>query len=227
MPADLALGRSTQRPRKIDVGEELVPDGRERTHPSIAIRADRRSIVTALGISIVVLIVLSLAGQFARHVFGMPTLFGLIDFFFVEGELTVPAWFSGMQLAFCALLLFLVARQKRAAGDRFARHWLGLCAVFVFLSMDELAGAHERLMPLMSRIWETPRGMWAATWVLPMLVPLAVLEVRHSFAYAMFTHVEEFLEMAGILLFVDFLLRRLEEGPGFGLAFVPSGRHSL
>ncbi|MEX0827753.1 MAG: hypothetical protein WD005_02260 [Haliea sp.] len=45
------------------------------------------------------------------------------------------------------------------------------------------------------------------------------VEFEETFAYAVTTHVEEFLEMAGILLFIDFLLRRLERGPTVGIAF--------
>lgn len=45
---------------------------------------------------------------------------------------------------------------------------------------------------------------------------------EETFAYAATAHVEEFLEMAGILLFIDFLLRRLARGGPFRLSFSSS-----
>src|SRR5215218_2260748 len=41
-----------------------------------------------------------------------------------SGELSIPAWYSAMLLAACALLLWTIARAGMAAVDRWRFHWL-------------------------------------------------------------------------------------------------------
>lgn len=67
----------------------------------------------------------------------------------LEGN--IPTWYSSVLLAFCALALFTVGRDH-AAPDLHSRsrwrwrwHWRGLAVVFAAISMDEVAGFHERI----------------------------------------------------------------------------------
>jgi hypothetical protein len=61
----------------------------------------------------------------------------------IEGN--VPAWYSSMAMMLCAALLGVAAVHKLSVKDRFARHWAGLCLVFVYMSADEAAAFHEKL----------------------------------------------------------------------------------
>jgi hypothetical protein len=62
----------------------------------------------------------------------------------LNGEANLTAWFASMLLATVAALaagLWLCARVAR----RRARVWLAVSAVFLWLSLEEVAGVHERI----------------------------------------------------------------------------------
>jgi hypothetical protein len=84
----------------------------------------------------------------------------LVARFDVDGEMTVPAWYSALQLFLCALLIVSIAHRSR--GSRFARHWWVLAAGFVFLSLDEAASYHEAVNDKVhSLIGHGPTFIWA------------------------------------------------------------------
>lgn len=218
----------------------------------------RRRIVIALGAAIVALTLLSLAGQVARFFFNHPTVFGLVDFFYLDLENNLPTWFQSANLIFAAVLVGASGYDTRRRGAGFVRHWYLLAIGFAYLSVDEMASIHERLINPMQRVIE-PAGIWAPTWVIvgvigagavgfaylrfllhlgwPARLQVACaamlflggsigtemataamfdttdLNYKNAFQYALMAHLEEFLEMAGLLVFIDFLLRRLEGAP--------------
>ncbi len=84
----------------------------------------------------------------------------LVARFDVDGEMTVPAWYSALQLFFCALLVASIAHRTR--GGRWTRHWWVLAAGFVVLSLDEAASFHETLNDkLHSLLGHGPTFIWA------------------------------------------------------------------
>lgn len=222
--------------------------------PDRVIRLPRRRIVAALGTAILTLALLSLAGQVARFFFNHPTVFGLVDFFYLDLENNLPTWFQSVSLIGAALFVAGCGYDAQRHGGPFVRHWYLLAIGFVYLSADEMASIHERLINPMQRIIE-PTGIWAPTWVIvgvigagaiglaylrfllhfgwPARLQIACaamlylggslgtematatmfdttdLNYKNSFQYALMAHLEEFLEMVGLLVFLDFLLRRL------------------
>jgi hypothetical protein len=223
----------------------------------------RRMIVGVLAASIVSLVLLSLAGQIARYYFDRPFAFGLIDFFYVDIENNLPTWYQSVNFLFAACLLGMIYHSARREGRPFARHWGILALGFAYLSLDEMASLHERLINPLQRIIQ-PGGAWAPTWViagligvvivglffLPFLLHLArrqKLQVamagalfvggsigvemwtasmfdttdpnfNNSFRYALMAHLEELLEMVGLLVFIDLLLKQLEGAPAVSIA---------
>lgn len=94
-----------------------------------------------------------------------------------DGEGNVPAWFSTGLLGMIALVSLGIAVALRARHAADHRHWAGLAAVFAFLSLDELAGIHEELIPALGRVMETD-GVLTFPWVLvaaPLVVVFAVV----------------------------------------------------
>jgi hypothetical protein len=92
----------------------------------------------------------------------------------LERETNVPTWVSTINLAVCALLLFLIARAGSGRGDRYAAHWTGLCIVFLYLSLDEAGNIHERASPLFQQLLDTSGALYPA-WVIPALLAVTVL----------------------------------------------------
>jgi hypothetical protein len=63
---------------------------------------------------------------------------------YLDGEQTIPAWFSSSQLLLLAVSCAAAWRDDRAAGV--VRHsWLALTGLFGWLSLDEAVSIHETL----------------------------------------------------------------------------------
>lgn len=226
--------------------------------PDVWLNADR--ITVFLGTAIVFLITASLAGQIAKYQFGLPSLWGGVDLFYVDAEANLPTTFQGFHLLFAAALLFALGLQERRISGCHARHWFILAAGFVYLAVDESAMLHERI-PLY-RVMQLD-GIWASMWVIPGILAVTGVAVyfrrfvlqmhwrdglqvitaggvfvsgsigvemavsgifdtasadwKPSYRYALLLHLEEFLEMTGILLFNRFLLHRMARLPPVSL----------
>ena len=63
--------------------------------------------------------------------------------FNVDEEVSIPTWFSVLQLIAASLILGFIAIIRAVLHDRFAAHWGLLALVMLGLSLDEAAGIHE------------------------------------------------------------------------------------
>jgi hypothetical protein len=80
-------------------------------------------------------------------------------------EQNIPTWYATCLLFSCSIALGFVASRT---GDM-CRHWWGLCAVFAYLSLDEMAELHERLGGLFGT-----GGILYFDWVIPAAVVVAI-----------------------------------------------------
>ncbi|MBV1851215.1 hypothetical protein [Catellatospora tritici] len=108
-------------------------------------RADR--LVRRLLAAVAVLHVLSLGSNAIYHGLGIhepfPRFAWFTIFFNVDKEKNLPTLFSSAVLMLAACVLWQIGTEAKAAGRRYVRHWRGLSVVFVALSLDEVAQAHE------------------------------------------------------------------------------------
>jgi hypothetical protein len=103
-----------------------------------------RPFMRMLAVIVAFLLVLSVAGK-AIAFSGRPMRWSvsvLVQRFDVDHEMSVPTWFSTSLLLVSAALLLSVAVATRAAGQRWWRHWAGLGALFLLLSIDEVTDLH-------------------------------------------------------------------------------------
>lgn len=106
----------------------------------------------------------------SAHVFGVDLPYDALSRLDVDGEMTVPAWFSALDLFFCALLMVAIAQLEH--GHRFVRYWWVLAAGFTILSLDEAVSLHEAVN---DRIKSAFTGAPAFAWAIPgMLLAAAV-----------------------------------------------------
>ncbi len=68
----------------------------------------------------------------------------IVDLFHLDGEHTVPAWFTSMLLLACAALAWLLSRSRHPHALRHRWLWVALALGFTALSMDEASAIHER-----------------------------------------------------------------------------------
>lgn len=96
----------------------------------------------------------------------------------LDGEHSLPAWFSALQLAGVGALLLIAATQPSARRPALSL-FLGLLGLgMLFLSADEAVGLHERVSQLNRRLDLLPsfrggRGVWIFAYGLLGLVLLA------------------------------------------------------
>lgn len=111
-----------------------------------------------------------------------PTAFAVAyRLFDADREANVPTWFSVALLLVIALLALGVSTLLRDRPGRSHWYWVGLAVVFAYLSVDELAGIHEELIPRLSLVVEA-RGALTYPWTI-VAAPLVALFVL---AYAPF-----------------------------------------
>jgi len=91
--------------------------------------------------------------------------------FNVGEESNVPTWYSSITLLVCSLLLAVIAAAKKAQGDRYTLHWVILSAIFLVMSVDEVAMLHEALgetvATVLGFVGYSPSGVLYAAWVIP------------------------------------------------------------
>lgn len=104
-----------------------------------------RKIALVLTLVVICLSLASLAGQFSSHILGYPRLFGLVRLFNVGLDTNIPTWYSSSALLLCSLLLAVIARAKQLARARYALQWKVLSAIFLYISIDEVAMIHENI----------------------------------------------------------------------------------
>lgn len=108
-------------------------------------------------------------------------LFGLVNLFDIGVDGNVPTVYSGFAMLVCVLLLALIAHGSRLNHSIDSWYWIGLMLVFLFLSIDELAALHERLIyPLRDRFHAS--GALYYTWV----VPYGAAALAFALAYVRF-----------------------------------------
>ncbi len=225
------------------------------------------------------MIALLIAAFIATHLLGLQgyrNQMGMLRLFNMDGEGTLPAWFSSTLMLASAMLL-AIAGYTSPAGTLFRRHWYALAAGFVFLSADETAGLHEMLNRPAHAAGLHLNGLFAAPWVVLGLVGVvfvalvfmrfamhldsstrirfataalvflggaigvesigAAIEVSQalnlqtgdwmqrsdfSIEYMTTVAIEEGLELLGLSLFIDALLKHLGANPRLNLARAPS-----
>ncbi len=121
------------------------------------------------------LVALSLVGQYAKYVLGHDTLKGFVPLFYVDLESSVPTWYSSVALLLAAGLCALIARHHTVARRAYRRHWTALAALFVLLSLDEIAMLHEYpIDPLRDALGTT--GPLYYAWVIPGVAAVALAD---------------------------------------------------
>jgi len=116
-----------------------------------------------------VLVLAGVAVQISKHALSFPgheKLFGAVRLFDLDGESTLPSWYSSLALLWCASLLWLMARAARALGLPHARHWFALSMIFGFVAVDEAARIHETAINPLRRAFN-PTGVFYYAWIIP------------------------------------------------------------
>lgn len=94
---------------------------------------------------------------------GATILYVLFD---LMGEMTIPTWYAASLLLVSSLLLAVIARMTQRLGGRYVRHWHGLSAIMLLLSIDEAADLHGAVSYKLETVFNTG-GALSYPWVIP------------------------------------------------------------
>ena len=140
---------------------------------TVPISHQRASLVLALGV--LVLLVVHLFGLVSRFYLNRSNLYGTIDLFHLDGEANLPAWYATLLLLACGVVVGSIAVGKRAQRDPFARHWIGLALIILYICADEGAQFHELWTRPMRELTDNAGGWSRYAWIVPgALLALAV-----------------------------------------------------
>jgi hypothetical protein len=124
-----------------------------------------KKLALTLTVIVICLTLGHVAVQCVKFLGGHDSQKGFLRLLDLEGEGNLPSWYASTTLLLCALFLLQIGRTKKLAGDRYAAHWLGLAAIFFYLSVDEAAAIHEMSSYPLIHALNLPRWLWAG-WVL-------------------------------------------------------------
>lgn len=127
----------------------------------------------------VVLLLLSVVGQFSRYYLGRGRLFGLVNLLDVDSEISFSTWFQSVLLLGCAVMLYMIARALRAAGGAHLLGWRAMSLIFLVLSIDEASQVHELAIEPLGEALHA-RGVLLFTWIVPAIALVGIFVIAYS-----------------------------------------------
>lgn len=117
-------------------------------------------------------------GLLSNFYFGHDHVYGLVPLFALNVENNVPTFYSSCALLVSSVLLLFIAIRHKKSGGSFIP-WFGLSAIFLFLSIDEIASIHESLIDPMKETFNTS-GLLFFSWVIPYSIGLIVFVIAYA-----------------------------------------------
>ena len=154
-------------------------DDRAAAGPGALLDAAPRAAARWLVVATAVIGLLGIAAAVCRFGFGIEH--GPIDIvqqIDLQGEDTLPAWYSSVLLLLAGLLLGLVGWVKATRRARFVWHWFILGFIFLLLSADETVQFHERAAWPAERIFKFT-GAFLYGWVIPAILFVGVIGLSY------------------------------------------------
>ncbi len=152
------------------------------------VKINPTKVLIVLGGMIVLLVAFSIWGQYLRFNPGAFDINGPIDefmidllmrAFYVDLEANVPTYFNTIILFIPALLMGIIAAWKYSIKDKFKFQWIGLSLIFLYLSMDEAAVLHERLIKPVRAMLNIYEGWFYFAWIIPGIIAVALFGLAY------------------------------------------------
>ncbi|MGB3212068.1 MAG: hypothetical protein WBB19_15295 [Desulforhopalus sp.] len=119
----------------------------------------------------------NITGIVSTFYFGHDFIYGLVPLFNFDTERSIPTFYSTLALVFSSVLLLFIALTSKQHGKT-SLYWLILSVIFLFLSIDEMAGIHEKIDWSLSRVFNTT-GLLYYVWVVPYGIAVMVFGIAY------------------------------------------------
>ncbi|MCE9647737.1 MAG: hypothetical protein K8S20_17215 [Chloroflexi bacterium] len=156
----------------------------------VTIKLNPKRILVLLMMIIAMLVCLSIWGQYLKYFPGAYDIHGplhefvldlLMHSFYTDTEASVPTFFNTLLLFLPGLLFAVIGAWKSSINDKFKYQWMGLSLIFLYLSMDEAAVLHEKLIPPMRSLFnfEGYGGLFYFAWIIPGIAVILLFAIAY------------------------------------------------
>lgn len=137
-----------------------------------------RRIALILGTIAVYLALQSIVGKYVQDAMGGEGANELLDVFVrifnINREQSFPTWYSSAMLLLGGVTTAIIAAIKWSRREAHRFYWLGLSALFIYLSSDEGAGLHEYLTDPIGEALDTT-GPFYFGWIVAGIIAVIVI----------------------------------------------------
>lgn len=110
---------------------------------SVALIISAKKLMLVLILVVLGLTAAHVSTQYLRFFQGHENQLGFERQLNLDRENNIATWYSSSALLLSAVLLTVAGLVNKQKSNSFTYHWLGLAAIFLFLSLDEAASLHE------------------------------------------------------------------------------------
>lgn len=158
-----------------------------------------QKVVTLLGIIIIGLVLANLAAIISVFYFDHDNLLGFVPLFRLGYEENIPTLYSTVTMLLCSGFLAVIASAKKKLAKREYLYWAGLAAIFLFLSADEFATIHERLISPFREGLHTS-GIFYFAWIIPYgVLGILLLLTYFRFLFSLTARTRNLMIIAGVI----------------------------
>ena len=145
----------------------------------ILIYVPGRKAIFIFGIAILIMLSLSLFfGFLVAQGADQEIIVKLNILFNVDEERNLPTWLSSNLILMNGLIIIQIAYYKRIAKQAYFWHWMVLGLLFLWLSFDEFAQLHEKLIEPVRYVLDTS-GYFYNAWVIPVGILVFFLGIMY------------------------------------------------
>ena len=126
----------------------------------------------------IVLIAANIVGLYFRFILGYDHVYGLVEKFNFDIEISIPTFFSSVILLIAASLLGILTIVKKRQSDTYVVQWAILSIIFLCLSIDEAASLHEMLIDPLRNTFNLT-GIFYFSWVIPGFIFVSLLSLLY------------------------------------------------
>lgn len=133
-----------------------------------------RAFITLIAIAVVFAVLHIVARSFVHFTDVDGAWLKLFTRFDMNQEVSVPTWYNQILLFIAAGIATVTGLVKREAKDSYTKHWLGLGAIFTYMSIDEGASLHEIAAAPLGNYFGTGGTLLHYAWVIAGMAFLGV-----------------------------------------------------
>jgi len=139
-----------------------------------------KSVLKLMLFVILLLTIMHISQLVAYYQIGDSDQFDFIKMIDFDYEANLPSLYSSLAIFFCALLLWIISREKIRSHAVFKYHWLGLAVIFTFLGIDEAVALHEEVGDFVEdQEWFEAKGFLYFAWVVPYGILLLIFLISY------------------------------------------------